>query len=497
MATSQIHRTALARATQLTLVDGSCPRIGLLATGSRFESIAIAATPDPLRSIHAALVGRHLQTLHVVAHGRPGALSIGGHWITAADLLRDAAALAQWRVDRVALWSCELGADQHFLAVLSELTGAEIWASDAVLGRGERWQLNLNSAGTGNGDAPEAPFEESTLRSWDDSLNKKNQSKSSDDDDDDDDQDDNSSDDDDDDNRPRKDDDSDSKRDRDSEEEDVEDDDEPANNTDEDEDSPSGNSDDDDDQEDPSDGGGSDRGDRNDRDVFFPEDEFTPPEDSNPDDPIRIITPNGKPLDEDSFDVIRNPNGTIEVKLRDADPDTKGNQGFGDIVDPFNPGDNSDTGDGKYVVFLGERELGAIQVRTKKLSRSRRQACLEALFKETGKSPFTSKGNGKRSDRTSDRLIGESAGGPQANPGLSRSDALLGLGIKDAYSSLNFKTAGNLLSRARDQKGDERRSDFDPGQPLAFTLSDKHEPWTEANGNDPTIAGIHDGLNSL
>ena len=54
------------------------------------------------------------------------------------DLIAHAAELARWRVQRLALWSCEVGRDQRFAALLSELTGAEVWTTDARLGSRHR-----------------------------------------------------------------------------------------------------------------------------------------------------------------------------------------------------------------------------------------------------------------------------------------------------------------------------------------------------------------------
>lgn len=63
-------------------------------------------------------------TLHLIAHGRPGAFRIGNVWIDAEALKAHAADLAHWGVETIALWSCHVGADADFVALLAELSGA-------------------------------------------------------------------------------------------------------------------------------------------------------------------------------------------------------------------------------------------------------------------------------------------------------------------------------------------------------------------------------------
>jgi hypothetical protein len=73
---------------------------------------------------------RHpVKTLHVLAHGRPGAFRFGDQWIDAESLKAHAAELASWDIETIALWSCHVGADANFVALLEELSGARVLAS--------------------------------------------------------------------------------------------------------------------------------------------------------------------------------------------------------------------------------------------------------------------------------------------------------------------------------------------------------------------------------
>lgn len=125
---------------ELIVADGLCPRIAELLPGALHEVVSMGQSANPLAAITEALAERRLQgqpvqTLHVVAHGRPGAFQIGGQWVDAAALIAHAHELAQWQVSSLALWSCEVGADQGFVALLEELTGSKTYATDRVLRR--------------------------------------------------------------------------------------------------------------------------------------------------------------------------------------------------------------------------------------------------------------------------------------------------------------------------------------------------------------------------
>ncbi|MEB3166162.1 MAG: VCBS domain-containing protein [Cyanobacteriota bacterium] len=106
--------------------------------------------------------------MHLVAHGRPGAIQLGGRWLSRRDLIAGAAELGRWQLRRIALWSCELGQDPALLALLAELSGAEIWASDQRLGAGH-WRLRRHgacSARDAAAGAPTPPFDSTLLSLW-------------------------------------------------------------------------------------------------------------------------------------------------------------------------------------------------------------------------------------------------------------------------------------------------------------------------------------------
>ena len=78
--------------------------------GARILRSPLPTQKPPLQQITARLHRRAelrhpVDTLHVLAHGRPGAFRFGEQWVDAEALKANAAELAQWCVRTIALWS--------------------------------------------------------------------------------------------------------------------------------------------------------------------------------------------------------------------------------------------------------------------------------------------------------------------------------------------------------------------------------------------------------
>ena len=126
----------------LLVADAECGQIQDLISASKAPVLALAAQAqarlfaqisEGLRQQREA--GQPVRTLHLIAHGRPGAFRFGDQWVDAEALRAHAAELAHWGVETIALWSCHGGADAGFVALLEELTGARVLASESWLGR--------------------------------------------------------------------------------------------------------------------------------------------------------------------------------------------------------------------------------------------------------------------------------------------------------------------------------------------------------------------------
>jgi len=122
------------------VADQSCSQIQALVAGAQLKVLDGAQGGHPLKGISEGLrqqreAAQPIRTLHLIAHGRPGAFRIGDVWIDAEALKAHATELAHWGVETIALWSCHVGADADFVALLAELSGAQVLASADWLGR--------------------------------------------------------------------------------------------------------------------------------------------------------------------------------------------------------------------------------------------------------------------------------------------------------------------------------------------------------------------------
>ena len=123
----------------LILGDASCLEIRQLLAASRLPASLLNPALSPLEAISASLQqqranGQAVLSLHLVAHGEPGVVWVGDQAIDRAALLANAEVLANWGLKEIALWSCHVGADADFIALLEELTGASVLCSQGSIG---------------------------------------------------------------------------------------------------------------------------------------------------------------------------------------------------------------------------------------------------------------------------------------------------------------------------------------------------------------------------
>ena len=135
--------------------------------GLKQQWCEVKATQAPLRELTKALTEHRLKKqqvseLHLIAHGSSQGIQLNGEWIEAETLLGHAAELAQWQIDRLVLWCCHIGQNQAFIAILEELTGAEVFSSSKVINR------NNQKVASQSGEARELEdlFERENLLRW-------------------------------------------------------------------------------------------------------------------------------------------------------------------------------------------------------------------------------------------------------------------------------------------------------------------------------------------
>ncbi len=115
----------------LIVADGTCPQIRRLLAGAQAQIHWLTGEREALSSISSLLDKHPCRQLNLIGHGRGGAIRFGPEWINRKDLLKQADRLAKWDLERIALWSCELGQDSRFATTLEYLTGVA-WPLEAA-----------------------------------------------------------------------------------------------------------------------------------------------------------------------------------------------------------------------------------------------------------------------------------------------------------------------------------------------------------------------------
>jgi Domain of unknown function (DUF4347)/Cadherin-like/Bacterial Ig domain len=166
---------------EIVFVDGGIAELDRLladfvgATGADrpVEVVVLDHARDGLAQIGDALATRKgLTAVHILSHGRDGAIELGGTTLGAATLAERADAIAVWAEAFAAngdllLYGCDVAdtiRGEAFLGELARLTGADVAASDDPTGGGARggdWDLEF---ATGAIEAALAPFADAT---WD------------------------------------------------------------------------------------------------------------------------------------------------------------------------------------------------------------------------------------------------------------------------------------------------------------------------------------------
>ncbi len=107
------------------------------------EVHVLDATQDAIGQITQTLLGRQgITSLHILSHGEAGGLQFGQNWLSLANLTTYAPQLQTWNNALTAdadilLYGCNVGSGemgQAFMQILSQLTGADVAASDNLTG---------------------------------------------------------------------------------------------------------------------------------------------------------------------------------------------------------------------------------------------------------------------------------------------------------------------------------------------------------------------------
>ena len=135
-------------ATELLIADANINDLDLLLTGlSPLTEVWLVQPGDnAYRLVVKALAEPNLHIVHVLGHGAPGQLHLGGQVFTATEFRSRFDGLAQ-RDLTLAFWSCQTGAGaegQAFIEAMTEATGAHVVAATGLIGSaqlGGVWEL--------------------------------------------------------------------------------------------------------------------------------------------------------------------------------------------------------------------------------------------------------------------------------------------------------------------------------------------------------------------
>ncbi|MCY7277928.1 MAG: DUF4347 domain-containing protein, partial [Phormidesmis sp. CAN_BIN44] len=146
------------RSSSLLFVDSSVSDYTQLLAGVKAgtEVHMLSSSEDAIAQITDTLMGRqNIASLHIVSHGEAGGLDFGSSALNLADLPQYAAQLKTWSKALtndadILLYGCNVAAGevgQTFVKNISQLTGADIAASNNLTGKDGDWNLEVT---TGN-----------------------------------------------------------------------------------------------------------------------------------------------------------------------------------------------------------------------------------------------------------------------------------------------------------------------------------------------------------
>ena len=107
------------------LFDAGSAEIREFASSSKMPSMAVSDDESSLNQLTRMVRQEHPRTLHIVAHGRSGAVVDGGQGVDHRSLHASSCGRSSGAsVEHIVFWSCRTGADERSIQMLERLTGA-------------------------------------------------------------------------------------------------------------------------------------------------------------------------------------------------------------------------------------------------------------------------------------------------------------------------------------------------------------------------------------
>ena len=151
----------------LIVVDAAVPELEQLIAGLNNSNILLLdRNKDGVAQITTALAASQgtINALHIISHGSDGSISLGNTALNAASLGQYSDTLTQWNrhfspSGDILVYGCEVGRSeqgQDFLTQLSQLTGADVAASNDLTGAEGDWDLEVSTGAIENAIALDA-----------------------------------------------------------------------------------------------------------------------------------------------------------------------------------------------------------------------------------------------------------------------------------------------------------------------------------------------------
>ncbi|MDP2902957.1 MAG: DUF4347 domain-containing protein [Methylovulum sp.] len=137
---------------EILIADAQVKDLDVLLSGlaPNVDAWLIQPGEDAMTSVFKALAMPGLSKLHLLAHGAPGEIRLGGRAITATDFRSCFDGAAVRDLD-IAFWSCQTGAGeagQAFVQAVAEATGARVVAAEGLVGSAAKngsWELDVKA----------------------------------------------------------------------------------------------------------------------------------------------------------------------------------------------------------------------------------------------------------------------------------------------------------------------------------------------------------------
>ena len=142
----------------ILIIDSNIPNLKMLLKSLEpgTQIVYLDGFVNPLTSIDKIIKeNAPLSSLHILTHGKPGALVFSNQEINIADIENQEQLLASWKKyfpdgGDILLYGCEVAKGVkgvNFINTLSSITGVDVAASDNMTGsslNGADWKLELN-----------------------------------------------------------------------------------------------------------------------------------------------------------------------------------------------------------------------------------------------------------------------------------------------------------------------------------------------------------------